>query len=102
MTEQGITIRTSESTGAIVTALVEAAKGFTNVGRDKQADIETRSGGTYTYRYADLASVVEVVRKPMLDNGLVLIQMPSSRIEDGNVTQVLVTRLAHTSGEWIE
>jgi hypothetical protein len=101
--EMGTSLRTSPETGALIAALVEAQKAFTAVGRDKTADIETRSGGTYTYRYADLASVVEVVRKPMLDNGLVLIQMPSSQLDaEGVARQMLVTRLAHTSGEWIE
>lgn len=48
-------------------------------------------------KYADLASVREAVRKPFAENGLAVIQMPSS---DGAVV-TLTTILTHSSGEWI-
>lgn len=49
-------------------------------------------------KYADWASVVEAVRKPLADNGLGFVQMLSSTGE----TVVVVTKLIHVSGEFIE
>jgi hypothetical protein len=49
-------------------------------------------------KYADLASCWEACREPLTKNGLSVIQ--TTRItEHGNT--VLITTLAHTSGEWI-
>lgn len=47
--------------------------------------------------YADLESVWSACRKPLTDNGLAVIQMPS--ITDGKVS--IETMLTHSSGEWI-
>lgn len=46
------------------------------------------------YRYADLATVLDTVRGPLLDNGLVV-----SQLFDGDA---LITRLMHVSGEFLE
>lgn len=47
--------------------------------------------------YADLGSVIEVVKEPFASNGLSYIQFP---IEDGGRIGI-ETILLHTSGEWI-
>jgi hypothetical protein len=49
----------------------------------------------YKSKYATLGKVLEVIRKPMLENGLSFVQLP----EDENE---LITLLMHQSGEWIE
>lgn len=48
-------------------------------------------------KYADLASVWEVARKPLADNGLSVIQLPSA---EGNIVH-LQTILLHSSGQFI-
>lgn len=48
-------------------------------------------------RYADLAAVLEAIRKPLSDNGLSITQ--TTEVRDGGF--VLVTTLRHSSGEWI-
>lgn len=48
-------------------------------------------------RYADLASVWEAVRKPLADNGLSVIQFPST-VQNGVVIE---TTLLHASGEFV-
>ncbi len=54
-------------------------------------------------KYADLASVIESVRKPLTDNGLSFTQSIKFWGEaNGEASGVyLVTRLLHTSGQWI-
>lgn len=48
--------------------------------------------------YADLTSVIKAIKEPCFKNGLSYIQLPH---RDGNSIGV-VTRLMHTSGQWIE
>ena len=48
----------------------------------------------YKSKYASLGKVLEVIRKPMFDNGLSFVQLPEESDE-------LITILMHTSGEWI-
>lgn len=48
-------------------------------------------------KYADLAAVLEAIRKPLTDNGLAITQV--TEVRDGAF--LLVTKLRHTSGQWI-
>lgn len=48
--------------------------------------------------YADLTSVIKAIKEPCFKNGLSYIQLPH---RDGNSIGV-VTRLMHTSGQWLE
>lgn len=48
-------------------------------------------------KYADLASVIEAIRKPLADNGIAVTQ--TTELRDGAFC--LVTRLAHSSGQWL-
>ena len=50
-------------------------------------------------RYADLESVWDACRSLLAKNGLSVIQMPGNYFEG---RMWLVTKLCHTSGEWIE
>ena len=53
--------------------------------------------GSYTFKYADLAACLEVIRKPLSENGLCLIQIPS--LVEGEV--FMETILGHESGQSI-
>ena len=50
-------------------------------------------------KYADLESVWESCREPLTKNGLSVLQMPGNYFEG---RMCLLTRLMHSSGEWIE
>lgn len=52
----------------------------------------------YESRYADLQSVLEVIKPALAANGLAFLQFPISADGVAGVT----TRLLHESGEWIE
>jgi hypothetical protein len=49
-------------------------------------------------KYADLAAVLDAIRKPLADNGLSVTQ--TTEIRDGGGF-VLVTTLRHASGQWV-
>jgi len=82
--------------GELVKALALAQAAIAPPKKGKTASIKSEKGN-YTYSYADLADVIECYRKPLSDNGLAIVQ--TMRPENGHL--VLVTRLLHTSGQWI-
>lgn len=87
----------SEETGEIAAALAAAQAKFEAVGKDKTAKIDSAKG-KYQYTYADLASILAAVRKPLSENGLAVVQV----ITWGEGHSWLVTRLLHSSGQSIE
>lgn len=86
----------SEQIDELVTALAKAQGIMPAVLKDKVAEIRSEKGN-YSYNYADVATVLDAIRKPMADNGLALIQTVDT--SDGVV--IVETMLAHASGQWI-
>lgn len=90
-------IKTSPSFGALACSLAKAQGEFGKVLKDITAKIQTKNGGSYSYQYADLASVLEAIRKPLSDNGLAIMQPTSCNGDKVSITTIL----SHSSGEWI-
>ncbi len=86
-------MQTSDSIDELVTALV-LAQGVIKPPKHN-ARGQARGG---TYSYADLGAVFESVIKPLSDQGLAIVQAPTLHGEEF----VLITRILHTSGQWIE
>lgn len=80
----------SNNIEALATALSKAQAAIENVSKDKQA---------YGYKYADLASCLAAVKKPLADNGLSVSQLVT---QDKDGKQILVTLLIHESGQWLK
>ena len=92
----------SPNIGNLAAALAKAQGGFTFAAKTSEAPVfngKDSGGGQRGKRtYADLAAVLDAVRKGLAENELAIIQTPFSR-QDGGV--LLRTTLAHSSGEWI-
>jgi len=84
-------METSASIKELTSALVK-------VQGELKAAKKTSENPFYHHRYADLATVWELCRKPLSDNGLAIIQTTD---EVGDKL-ILETLLCHTSGEWIK
>lgn len=85
-------MKTSESIASLAAALAKAQSVIEGAIKDK-------ANPAFRSRYADLAAVWDAIREPLTANGLSLIQMPDT----GDLGEpVLVTRLLHASGEWLE
>lgn len=93
----------SESTGSLAAALAQAQGKFSNPERTKTAKVKGKSkDGTpidYSYKYADLAEILSVVRGPLSEAGLSYSQ--DVRFDNANQEAVVATTLRHESGEWI-
>ena len=81
----------TEGISELATALVKAQGQFPTITRDKTVTVTTKTGGSYKFSYAPLDSILAAVRKPLLDNGLALVQLLDP--------DELVTMLLHTSGQ---
>jgi hypothetical protein len=87
----------SETLGAIAKAKAQAQAKFTSLGKDKTADIATRTGGKYSYSYADLATCLDAVIPALSEVGIALFQ--PVRVEPPQA--IATTLLVHESGEWL-
>jgi hypothetical protein len=80
----------SESLGKLASALAQAQAQMEFAKKDS-------TNPHFKSKYADLASVIDAVRKPLASNGLSYVQYAESQGND----QYLVTQLMHSSGEWL-
>ena len=81
-------------TDKLSAALVKAQSSISCVSKDRKVD-----AGRFQYSYITLAAVIEHVRKPLTDNGLWFVQLLEA---DDAGKYRLVTRLTHSSGQFIE
>ncbi len=94
--------RSSETIGKIAAALAQAQKQLQNPERTLTATITSpfpRETGTVSFRYASLATGLDIVRKALGEQEIATIQSTSFDKEDSLIR--LSTVLAHSSGEWI-
>jgi hypothetical protein len=99
MTElQEFVTRLGEPAG-VYAALARAQGRFPTISKTKTATVETRSGGSYSYNYADIADVLAAVRPILADEGLAIVQRTDVLALGGHV---LVTTLYHADGSFLE
>lgn len=80
----------SEQINEIGAALAKAQKAMKGAKKDS-------ANPFFKSKYADLASVADACRDALADNGIAVVQTPSST-EDGRVN--VTTMLVHSSGQW--
>jgi hypothetical protein len=90
-------MNTSENIAELATALTKAQGSFTNPSRTREVEVTTLKGIKYKFKYATLDGIMDMLRKPLADNGLSLVH---SLLVDTEGT-VCETRLIHASGQWI-
>jgi hypothetical protein len=91
--------RCSESIGAIAAALAKAQGELTNPEKSLTASIRSPREGEKIFRYASLASGLDIVRKSLGQHEIATIQTTAIDQDSGQIR--LTTLLAHASGEWI-
>jgi ERF superfamily protein len=93
--------RSSETVAALASALAKAQAELINPEKSLTATIRTgRSGeGERSFRYAPLASGLDIVRKTLGQHEIATLQTTAIDQTVGMVN--LTTTLAHASGEWI-
>src|SRR5215212_7739264 len=90
----------SESIGAIAAALAKAQGELANPAKSLQATIRSPfpREADRSFRYASLASGLDIIRKSLGKHEIATIQTTS--IDQANSQICLTAVLAHSSGEW--
>jgi ERF superfamily protein len=93
--------RSSESIAALAAALAKAQVALTNPEKSLIGSISSDSaqGPERLFRYASLASGLDIVRKTLGQHEIATVQ--TTAIDQGAGVVNLTTVLAHSSGEWI-
>jgi ERF superfamily len=93
--------RSSETIGAIAAALAKAQGELTNPEKSLVATIRSPfpREGDRMFRYASLASGLDIVRKSLGQHEIATVQTTAIDQDSGQIR--LTTLLAHASGEWI-
>jgi hypothetical protein len=93
--------RSSETIGAIAAALAKAQGELTNPEKALTATIRSPfpREADRTFRYASLASGLDIVRKSLGQHEIATVQTTAIDQDSGQIR--LTTLLAHASGEWI-
>jgi hypothetical protein len=93
--------RSSESIGAIASALAKAQSELTNPEKSLVATIRSPfpRESDRTFRYASLSSGLDIVRKALGKHEIATVQTTSIDKDTGLIR--LTTVLAHSSGEWV-
>ena len=91
----------AETIGALAAALAKAQAELTNPEKSLTATLPAGSPGEAdrTFRYAPLASGLDIVRKCLGRHEIAVVQTTAIDQEAGLVR--LTTMLAHASGEWL-
>lgn len=88
----------SENINEIATALSKFQGQVGTIEKDKEVNIRAKSGYNIKYKYADLATIMTQIRKPLSENGLCV----SHGIQtQENQKRLLVTTVFHNSGQWL-
>jgi len=80
------------------TNISELAKALCKAQSELEPASKDSQNPFYKNKYADLATMQDVSRKPLCDNGLIVTQLPFTRGKCVGVKTILL----HTSGQWIK
>lgn len=85
----------SQSISKLSTALCHFQEKMKTISFDSDVKVETRTGGSYGFKYASLAKIFQIIRPIMADTKLSISQLTE---ETGSVTTILM----HESGEYLQ
>mgnify|MGYP001610990537 CR=1 FL=1 len=89
----------SEHIDQLVAAIAMARQEIPAFPRNQTVEVTTNKGQKYSFSYATLDSILDVVAPLLAKHGLVLFA-GADYAQDGSM--LVVTRIAHTSGQWAE
>lgn len=81
----------SDSIGALAAALAQAQSKFPKIPKTKEVIVNSQKG-SYTFKYAPLEDMIDILRPVLAEHGLGFTQ--------GVDGETLVTMIFHSSGEW--
>lgn len=83
----------SETIDKLAAAMANFQKEVPQIKMDSEVKVTTRTGGSYTFKYATLNNIVDTVKDTLAKHGLSVSQL----IGDKNITTIIM----HSSGQWL-
>lgn len=90
-------MRSSEQINEVSAALAKAQADFPPIQKTKTARVKMKSGGEYTFDYADLPGIMDAIRPVLAANGLAV----SQAVDTIDSKPMLESRVLHSSGQWL-
>ena len=87
-------MQTSEQINELAAALAKATLEFKPILRNKTVQVRMKTGGSYTFAYAPMETILEATKPALAKHGISALQ----NLRDG----CLVTLLVHSSGQFME
>lgn len=87
--------QTTDKVAALYAALAKAQGEFKPIEKNREVQIQTRQGGAYKFRYADLEEILSKTRPALAANGLALIQLMETTEAGPRLQCVLTHSLGH-------
>lgn len=99
-------MHTIETSGAdispLMAALAEAKREIPPIPKNKTAKVPTKSGGSYSYRYADLSDIMQACEPVLAKHGLMILQLITGSSAPGDTRIGVSTMLVlKEGGDWI-
>lgn len=91
---------TSGVTDKIIPALFKAQMEFPKIERATDVTVKTKTGGSYSYSYAPLDYLLELLQ-PILYKNQLMINASTKLLDTASCLWSVETRLTHTSGQFI-
>lgn len=91
-------IRKSQEIAALAKALATFQGEMKAIEKDQTAKVETRTGSSYSYQYADWTSMHEQAKPLLAKYELSLVQHPYEAADGVGLTSMVL----HSSGQWLE
>lgn len=91
-------MRHSDNINELAAALAKAQGAFINPPRTREVSVTLKDNkGTYKFAYSPLSEIMDVIRKPLSDNGLSI----AHALDNDDKGVICNTVLMHASGQWI-
>lgn len=99
MTVEGVGFNSSEKIDELAAAFAKAQGAFGVLRRTKEVEVTSRrTGERYKFRYAPLDDVIELIKRPLAESGLAVVQLMAT---DPSGVVRIQTVLMHSSGQWV-
>lgn len=89
----------SAEVGKLALALSQAQSEMVNPPKDRTVSVQTRTGGSYEFKYATLDAVLNAIRGPLAKHQIAFTQ--AMAVHEKFKGPALTTMLIHSSGQWI-
>src|SRR5690625_2178435 len=99
---ESFNMKTSDSIAEISSALTKAWGTINNPKHNQKVKVRMKNGGQYEFEYTDLGGIIDEIKPHFKEHGISVMQHAYTEFIENRPFISVVTKLLHSSGEWIE